>query len=239
VPAAPSGAIKNQPVPKPVRKPPPSAVNSPTAIPPAVAGPPAVASEAETPPVSDNPLAGITKVGIPGTQSWQRTTRQVSRNTPRPGRTQALRVGPGDSGMKAQVTSHSFRNQDRVNIRQEIDVDYTVTPQHGDDTGAQTLRGRLVDISLGGAQIEGPLPSDVSPQQIKKESFVCDAIIALPFVEHPLNVTSQITWAKPSSEGIYFLGLKFINVVEQHRRTIQAFLIGLQSPTKSKFKRGI
>jgi len=234
VPPEPSGAIRGQPVPKPVRAAPPSAVDTPGAEPAAPAAPPEAGDEGAT--EKKNPLAGITKVGIPGTQSWARTTGSVSKNTTRPGVTQALKLGPGDTGTKAPLTTHALRNQERVNIKQDIDVIYTISSPHGD--ASQEFEGKLVDISLGGAQLEGPIPPDVTPQQLKAQSFICAAQIELPFVENPLAVTAQITWTKPAGEGIYFLGLKFINMAEQQRRTVRAFLIGLQSPTRMKFRRG-
>jgi hypothetical protein len=181
-------------------------------------------------------LAGITKPTIG--QAWGRSKSGVSRTTPRSGLTQALKVGPGASGAKPSLTTHALRGQDRIIIREQIPVSYTIQTLGGDDALTGQFAGLLVDISLGGVQVEGSLPDGIDLKALAGKNVVVKLEATLPYVDEPLFAITRATWTTPSEQGRYFIGLRFMEISEKQRRLIQSFLIGLQSPTKTRFKRG-
>jgi hypothetical protein len=163
----------------------------------------------------------------------------VRRQSPHPGSTQALKVGPGDKGTgRAQVTTHAFRSQDRVNIKQDVVAEYDFRVPGSGGGERATFRGRLVDISLGGLQVEGLLPTDVRPDDLIHGPLVVHLRAQIPFSDSFLEVDSRVLWVKPLGEDRYALGLKFQQLTPEQQSAIRAFLIAIQSPTRTGFRRG-
>lgn len=158
--------------------------------------------------------------------------------TTRPGLTQAAKLGTPQDTSEAGFTTHLHRDQDRVNIRERVDVAYRFVAQGRPELSQRVFHGKLVDVSLGGAQLEGVLPEGVTSEELLSEEVMLKAEMALPFVEGPLAVDSNVAWIKPAECGGVFFGLDFIDMTEERLKVVRAFLIGLQSPTRTKFRRG-
>jgi len=257
----PSKASKDRPTPRPIRPQPPRANAEPPIRPDSTGTrqepadrPPEGAAGRETAPSQGgragdsgaerrfdakglSSLAGkTTGIQPPGDPKATRPTlASITRATPRPGVTQALRVGPGESGTGARFTTHTLRGQERVNVKQEVDVSYRLFVPLRPDTPATVQRGRLVDISLGGAQIEGPPLPEAEGRGGK---FMIRAQFELPFVEKPLVADAHVAWTKPSGEGRVFMGLRFDALSDEQSGLIKGYLIAAQSPTRVKFRRG-
>jgi hypothetical protein len=166
------------------------------------------------------------------------TVAKLSRSTPRPNLTQAIRVGPDDVPGKPQYTTHALRSQDRVNVHDEIEVRYRFLDPHRPDRLPGEYTGRLADISLDGAQLVGPLAPRLGEKELLAGAALVRAEMSLPFVERPLVVESLVAWVRQATPSGYCMGLKFRNVTADQRKLIRGFLIGLQSPTRMKFRRG-
>jgi len=236
----PTMASRDAPVPRPVRRDSP-AEGTPCAGPDA----PPPTEEASAPEPSGTifetgpttPPAGG-RAATPDTGSWSdRISFSNVKKTTSPGTTQAVKTGPGDM-RKLQFTRHTIRGEDRVTIRDDIDVVYRFLSSSGPDLYPDKHQGRLVDISLTGAQIEGPLPGDPPEQDLLSGVVLVRAKMDLPFVEEPLVVDSQVSWVKPAGDDLSLVGLRFAGLTQGQANLIRAFFIGLQSPTRNKFRRG-
>ena len=158
--------------------------------------------------------------------------------TTRPGITQAVKLGGGEGRPKREFTTHLHRGQDRVTIREFIDVAYRFVLPNRPEFARNVYSGRLLDISLTGAQLEGPVPEGVPRDELTSDKVVLKSEIALPYVEGPLVVDSQLAWVKPGHIAGCSLGLSFFDLTDHQLKLIRGFLIGLQSPTRTKFRRG-
>jgi len=236
----PSKASRDAPVPRPVRQESPSE-GTPCAGP--DAPPPAEETSAPEPSGTIFETGPATPPGggravAPPIESWSdRISFSKVKKTTSPGTTQAVRTGPGDT-RKLQFTRHTIRGEDRVTIRDDIEVVYRFLSSSGPDLYPDKHRGRLVDVSMTGAQIEGPLPGDPSERDLLSGVVLVRAKMDLPFVEEPLVVDSQVSWVKPAGGDISLIGLRFAGLTQGQTNLIRAFFIGLQSPTRNKFRRG-
>ncbi|MHC4202920.1 MAG: PilZ domain-containing protein, partial [Planctomycetota bacterium] len=167
-----------------------------------------------------------------------RPSSGVVTRTTRPGITQAAKLGSDKAGTKREFTTHLHRDQDRVNIRDFIDVSYRFLLPNRPELARDVYSGRLVDISLTGAQVEGPVPEGVPSDELTSDEVVVKSEMALPYVEGPLVTDSQLAWVRPGRVAGCSLGLDFIDVTDDQLKLIRGFLIGLQSPTRTKFRRG-
>ncbi|MHC5056174.1 MAG: PilZ domain-containing protein [Planctomycetota bacterium] len=231
----PTKASRDAPVPRPVR--PASPAQGTPQAEPAAAGP---AQEGTgtifgtTPATPSNEGPGAPAEGVPRPE---RSSFSSVKKTTRPGTTQAMRTGSGDA-RKARFTRHVVRGQDRVTIREDIDVAYRFLGASGPDLYPDTHRGKLVDLSLTGAQIEGPLPDDPPRRELLSGAVLVRSKAELPFVEEPLVVDSQVSWIKRAQGEASLIGLKFAGLTQKQTNLIRAFFIGLQSPARQKFRRG-
>ncbi len=167
-----------------------------------------------------------------------RPSSGVVTRTTRPGITQAAKLGSGEGRPKREFTTHLHRDQDRANIRDFIDVSYRFVLPNRPELARDVYSGRLLDISLTGAQMEGPVPEGVPSDELTSDRVVVKSEMALPYVEGPLVVDSQLAWVRPGRVAGCSLGLSFIDVTDDQLKLIRGFLIGLQSPTRTKFRRG-
>jgi len=236
----PSKASRDAPVPRPVRHESP-ALGTPCVDPDAprpteeTSAPEAAGTIFETGPKT--PPGGGRTVA-PDAESWSdRISFSKVKKTTSPGTTQAVKTGPGDT-RKLQFTRHTIRGEDRVTIRDDIEVVYRFLSSSGPDLYPDKHRGRLVDISLTGTQIEGPLPADPPERDLLSGVVLVRAKMDLPFVEKPLVVDSQVSWVKPGGGDLSLIGLRFAGLTQEQTNLIRGFFIGLQSPTRNKFRRG-
>jgi len=226
----PSKASRDAPVPRPVRRP------SPEQAPPAPAKPvqetpgTLFAAGAATP-------AGRREDVAPAASAPERSIFSSVTKPKPPATTQAIKTGPGKA-RKLEFTKHTIRGEDRVNIKEDIDVAYRFLGPSGPDQYPDAHRGKLVDISLTGAQIEGILPDDPPKEDLLSGTVLVHSKMELPFVETPLVIDSQVSWVKPADGGASQIGLRFAGLTQQQGNLIRAFFIGLQSPTRNKFRRG-
>jgi hypothetical protein len=167
----------------------------------------------------------------------ERTSFSTVKKKTNPGMTQAMRTGPGSS-RKAEFTRHLIRGQDRVTIRDDIGVLYRFLAPSGPDRYPDTFRGKLVDLSLTGAQVEGLLPDDPPRRELISGAVLVRTKMELPFVEKPLVIDSKVSWVKPTEGEESLIGLKFAGLTQHQTNLIRAFFIGLQSPSRQKFRRG-
>jgi hypothetical protein len=249
----PSRASKGRPVPRPVRPRRPVAPQ----VPPAEEtrkediredvkrDAEAVKDKAPDPPVSPGAATGpVTKpapkaAGGVSAEPWRLggISKKVSKTT-HPGTTQAMSLGtPGDS-KSGGFTKHKLRDEDRVNVTIDVRVSYRFVARDAPDRFPSRFQGKLLDISMGGAQIEGPIAPEVSREELKRGSVTIDAEFELPYVDDPLRIATTVNWIKPSAHPRSYLGLRFVGPTPEHRRIIRAFLIGLQSPSRRKFRKG-
>jgi hypothetical protein len=164
-------------------------------------------------------------------------SKTVSKTT-HPGTTQAMSLGtPGDS-KKGGFTKHKLREEDRINVTVDVRVSYRFVALGAPDRFPTRFQGKLLDISMGGAQIEGPIAPEVSREELKRGSVTIDAVFELPYVDDPLRIATTVNWIKPSAHPRSYLGLRFVEPTPEHKRIIRAFLIGLQSPSRRKFRKG-
>jgi len=252
----PSAASRDRPVPKPVR--PRRSARGPAQV---EARPAGVLPEQKPRPVTGPELEarGGTAGGVggPGAEARsaqgrlsetcdeaqnadqrERPSSGVVTRTTRPGITQAAKLGSDKAGTKREFTTHLHRDQDRVNIRDFIDVSYRFVLPNRPEFARNVYNGRLVDISLTGAQVEGPVPEGVPSDELTSDKVVVKSEMALPYVEGPLVADSQLAWVRPGRVAGCSLGLSFIDVTDDQLKLIRGFLIGLQSPTRTKFRRG-
>ncbi len=229
----PSAASRDRPVPKPVR--PKKSARRPAQV---EARPAGVQTGPGGEVRSAEGRPSETCDEVQNRDQRERPSSGVVTRTTRPGITQAAKLGGGEGRAKQEFTTHLHRAQDRVNIRDFIDVSYRfVLPNHPELT-RNIYSGRLVDISLTGAQVEGPVPEGVPGDELTSGKVVVKSEMALPYVEGPLVVESQLAWVRPGRVAGCSLGLSFIDVTDDQLKLIRGFLIGLQSPTRTKFRRG-
>ncbi len=230
----PSEASRGRPVPKPVK---------PKAPAPSTSSGRTSASSGEPRPDGTPRPAGTT--ASPGRSGPGKTTRRIVSKTTRPGLTQAS-SGGGGTGAGGGFVTQRIRDEDRVNVNMDVNVQYRFVAAGDPDqerpgsTGRfpTTFRGRLVDISMGGAQVEGPIAPEVGRDELKRGAVTVEAVFELPFVERPLEIAVRVNWIKPSTPPRSCLGFRFQKPTAEQQRIIRAFLIGLQSPTRTKFRRG-
>ena len=205
----PSEATRNRPVPKPARPRRPR-------------------------PMDQDLTARATSPPAPGA-----VTRQMVSKTTRPGVTQASTGGAGSG--RAGFVKQKIRDEDRVNVNIDVAVSYRFVARDGTALPAppqDRQRGKLLDISMGGAQVEGPVPPEVPRDDLKRGTVTVEAVFELPYVDKPLEVVARVNWMKPSGPPLSCIGLRFLKPADEQRRIIRAFLIGLQSPARrKKFRR--
>jgi len=235
----PTKASRDAPVPRPVPRPvrPASPARGTPRATPAAAGPArggtgTIFGTRPAAPSSEGPRAPAE-----GAPRSERSSFSSVKKTTRPGTTQAMRTGPGDA-RKDRFTRHVVRGQDRVTIREDIDVAYRFLGPSGPELYPDVHRGKLVDLSLTGAQIEGPLPDDPPRRELLSGAVLVRTKAELPFVEEPLVVDSQVSWIKRAEGEASLIGLKFAGLTQKQTNLIRAFFIGLQSPARQKFRRG-
>lgn len=230
----PSKATRDTPVPRPVRPASP-AQGTPSATPAEAMPAQAPGTIFESGPIT--PAGGYQAAAAETMPHSERSIFPNVKKTTSPGTTQAIKTGPGDGG-KLLFTRHTIRGEDRVTIRDDIEVVYRFLGPSGPDLYPDTYQGRVVDISLTGAQIEGPLPDDPPRRDLLSGVVLIRAKISLPFVEEPLIVESQVSWVKPAEGEASLIGLRFAGLTQQQTNLVRAFFIGLQSPSRNKFHRG-
>jgi hypothetical protein len=125
-------------------------------------------------------------------------------------------------------------------------VSYRYVALEGPQRFPGHCQGKLLDISMGGAQVEGPLPPEVDGKELTRLSasgeVTVSAVFDLPFVERALEVEAKVSWVKPpsgasgTSHPHSYIGLRFLSMTEDRKRIIRAFLIGLQSPSRKRFR---
>ncbi len=227
----PSKASRDAPVPRPVRRASPAR------------GVPRVSPVGDTPALRDSGTVFGAGFGTPQTSSpgdaprSDRTSFSTVKKTTNPGMTQAMKTGPGSS-RKKEFTRHLIRGQDRVNIRDDIGMLYRFLAPSGPDLYPDAFPGRLVDLSLTGAQVEGVLPDDPPRRDLISGAVLVRSKMELPFVEEPLVIDSKVSWVKPTEGKESLIGLRFVGLTRQQTNLIRAFFIGLQSPARQKFRRG-
>jgi hypothetical protein len=239
----PSKASQGRPVPKPIGARPPQPVEPTRPGSGATGG--FITGQVGEPTDKSASSAGTTRdrLGsgpVPGKgRAAPKKPPSTHRVSPAPGMTQALRVGPGDEmRTKNEATTHALRKQDRINVREDVLVEYDFrVPGTGDGQRA-VFNGRLVDISLGGLQIEGEVPSDLNPKDLASGPLIVHVRVSMTSVTATLEADARVTWTKPVAEGVYAMGLRFADEGRDQRNAIRAFLISLQSPTRTKFRRG-
>ena len=230
----PSEASRGRPVPKPVK--PKAPVHSTSS---------GRTSASSVEPRPDGPSRPGGSTASPGRRGPGKATHQIVSKTTRPGLTQASTGGGGTGAGRGFVTKR-IHDEDRVNINIDVGVQYRfVAPGDPDQerpgsTGRfpTWFRGKLLDISMGGAQVEGPIAPEVGRDDLKRGAVTVEAVFELPFVESPLEVAARVNWIKPSTPPRSCMGFRFHKPTAEQQRIIQAFLIGLQSPTRKKFRRG-
>lgn len=142
--------------------------------------------------------------------------------------------------------TQKIRDEDRVNVKIDVGVQYRfVAPKDPDQerpgsTGRfpTWFRGKLLDISMSGAQVEGPIAPEVGREELKRGTVTVQAIFELPFADRPLEIAARVNWIKPSTPPRSCMGFRFKKPAAEQQRIIRAFLIGLQSPARTKFRRG-
>lgn len=236
----PSDASRGAPVPRPVRPPSPPAGKTQDPPPPRTVRPrtpvPRKGTAVPSGTIFDS-KPGAPPAAHPDAGGHTRTTFGSVTKTTRPGSTQAIRTGP-KADNKTRFTKHMVRGEDRVAIRDDIPVAFRFLSSAGPELYPDTHRGWLIDLSLSGAQVEGPLPEDPPRQALLSGAVLVRLKVELPFVDEPLVIDSRLTWVKPASEASSLIGLEFASVTQQQMNTIRAFFIGLQSPARTKFRRG-
>ena len=130
-----------------------------------------------------------------------------------------------------------IRDEDRVNVNLDVDVQYRFVAPGDPDRFPTGFRGKLLDISMRGAQVEGPIAPEVTRDELKRGKVTVEAVFELPFVERPLEMAVRVNWIKPSTPPRSCIGFRFQNVTAEQKRILQAFLIGLQSPARKKLRK--
>ena len=167
------------------------------------------------------------------------TSRYISHATPRPGTTQALRVGPGERASKAEFTTHAIRSDDRVTLRDEFYVLYRYIARRDPHAHLTVYRGKLIDVSMGGAQVEGYMDPEVDRKELLASSVLVRMEIPLPDAKLPLALAAKANWvrhAEPAGapeasepQEYVAMGLSFVDVTPEQRRGLQILLMSLQA----------
>lgn len=228
---SPSPASKGMPVPRPVRPraPSPGAASRGVPVPKPVkpkAPSPGAASRGEAHPPPPTRPTGVVPAG-----------RSPTRTGSVPGITRGFRPS-GEGGQKATVGDQTLRREDRVNVRENVHVTYSFFAPTAPGRFGDAYDGRLVDISLSGAQIEGLLPPGLVEGELLSGAVGVRAEILPPGGGEPVRAESHVTWIKPSAGQRRFMGLKFLKGGEKRTRALKSFLIYLQMPSRSRFRSG-
>ena len=149
-----------------------------------------------------------------------------------------MSLGGGEGSARTGFTTHRIRDEDRVNVNIDVPVSYRFVAAGNADRFPARYRGKLLDISMGGAQVEGPIAPEVGRDELRGGAVTVEAAFELPFVESPLEIGARVNWIKPAAHPRAYMGLRFLEPTDVHRRIIRAFLIGLQSPARKKLRRG-
>jgi hypothetical protein len=148
-----------------------------------------------------------------------------------------MRLGPGRSSSGSGLTTHVLRGDDRVNVREFVEVLYRFHAPSRADFRTEVLRGRLVDLSLSGAQIEGPVPETVPREGLLGGSILVQLRMADPLAGRRLDLEAEATWLRPGEGGQASLGLRFVHMEPEQRQAVRAALVSLQSPDRRRRNR--
>ncbi len=144
----------------------------------------------------------------------------------------------GTGSRKGGFVKQRIRDEDRVNVKIDVAVSYRFVAKGDAERFPAAYRGKLLDISMSGAQVEGPIAAEVSRSELNRGTVTVEAAFDLPFADRPLETAARVNWIKPSSHPRSYMGFKFLNTTDADRRIIRAFLIGLQSPARKKLRGG-
>lgn len=153
----------------------------------------------------------------------------------RKGITQAIIIDGARPNSKRQVYhDHFYRAQDRVNIHDHISVKFVLVSDSFPELAGVVHLGRLIDFSLEGVQIVGPLPEGIGLEEIKAAE-VFPTFVIIPDFCDKIELQGHLAWAKPDKDGAAY-GFEFVDPDESITSKLRGFMIHLQSPSRKKRK---
>jgi c-di-GMP-binding flagellar brake protein YcgR len=127
------------------------------------------------------------------------------------------------------------RKQARIRVYEEILVAYRFLNRRDGTAASDVFKGKLLDISEGGLQVEGTHPKDITIPSLRAGDILIGMNIFLPYVDSRMKVLGQVTSEKQSeTKDLYCLGVRFVNMDEAARASLKSFFIASQMPARKK-----
>jgi len=129
----------------------------------------------------------------------------------------------------------SQRKQARIRVYEEILVVYKFLNRRDGASMSDVLKGKLLDISEGGLQVEGPQPKEIQVTSLKAGDILIGMNVFLPYIEGRLKVLGQVTSEKTSdTKGLVCMGVRFLDTDDTARTSLKNFFIASQMPARRK-----
>jgi c-di-GMP-binding flagellar brake protein YcgR len=139
-------------------------------------------------------------------------------------------AGPGEA---------EHRNTGRVHFRalDNLKVRYKFLSRLEQFSSEEIFSGVLLNLSDGGALIEGPVPAlDWLPRLGDGSILVGANILVTP--SHPLKALCTLRWSRPALKlGCFEMGLQFMQIEPEHLTELSRFLIRHQIRTRKTGRR--
>ncbi|HHN47285.1 MAG TPA: PilZ domain-containing protein [Planctomycetes bacterium] len=131
--------------------------------------------------------------------------------------------------------NHIQRTHVRVRVYDNVLVAYKFLRRRDGAALSEVIKGKLLDISEGGLQFEGPKPSDIDITSLQLGDVLVGVNVFLPYVDGRMKVLGQVTWEKDGEQdGMRRLGVRFLDMDDAAKAMLKAYFISSQMPARKK-----
>ena len=132
----------------------------------------------------------------------------------------------GKKGVVQDAGSMSIaREHERVPMKLDALTLYAFEAASAPAPEEYKTKGKLLDISKGGCQVQGPLPPFINPDDLSEGNYNIYMHIALPFIEENLDVSGSVRRAAPMDDMNFVYGIQFKNMPEDFETILSKFMI--------------
>jgi hypothetical protein len=121
-------------------------------------------------------------------------------------------------------------------------VRYRLVGRRDIEAYPRVCAGRLVDISISGAQVRGPVDQDVERRELLAGSVLVRLEMRATASSAPFSIDAEVSWLKPvgpagedaaslapeDCSAYSAMGLRFVGVSQDQRKQLQGLLITVQ-----------